>query len=106
MARYGAGSCSNLIRVASASRRKVATKISSLKMRAWTMKSGVAAVAAAVAKDGKAGSTSRASMKVANTMTPPASALMIRMSWAKDERSGGCTASAAACARSIMNSGW
>jgi len=34
MARCGAGSCSNLISVASASRRKVPTKISSLKMRA------------------------------------------------------------------------
>ncbi len=38
MARCGAGSCSNLISAASASTRKAATKISSLKRRACTMK--------------------------------------------------------------------
>jgi len=63
-------------------------------------------VAAAAARDGKAGSTSRASVKVANTMTPLASAPRIRTSWAKDGRSGGCTTSATACAKSIMNRGW
>jgi hypothetical protein len=69
------------------------------------MKNGVAVVAAAAARDGKACRSSRASAKVANTMTPPASALRIRASLAKDGGSGGCTTSAAACARSIMNSG-
>ena len=39
-----------------------------------TVKSGVAAVAAAAVKAGRSGSTSRARLNVANTMTPPAKA--------------------------------
>lgn len=80
-------------------------EISSLKMRACTMKSGVIAVAAADAKDGRSGSTSRARLKVANTRTPPAKAPSTRASLAKDGRSGGCTTSATACAKSIMKRG-
>src|SRR6187200_1690353 len=82
------------ISAASASTSKAAKEISSLKRRACTTKSGVTALAAAAAKAGRLGSTSRARLKVANTMTPPARAPSTSTRWAKEGRSGGCSTSA------------
>ena len=61
---------------------------------------------AAAAKEGRTGSTSLARPNVAKTMTPPATAPSTRRRCAKDDVSGGCATSAAACPKSIMNRGW
>ena len=74
----GRRSSSNLINAASARMTKGATTMSSLKMRACTVTSGVAAVAAAAAKVASSGSTSLASLTVAKTSTPPANAAQAR----------------------------